>query len=212
MSTGTIKKRAATDHHRSPWPRRAVIGVGGLMGLYLLGFLVFIANLDQTPIPLPATAPANAIVVLTGGPERIHTGLDLLEQTKGGRLLISGVHPQVTKETLKELVGDGGGLLDCCVDLGRTAEDTIGNATEVADWAAQHNYQSIILVTSTYHMPRALLELRRAMPARTITAYPVFQDNLHIDEWWRYPGTAKLLMAEYAKYLIAQFRAPTLRA
>ncbi len=181
---------------------RTLVGLAALLAsLYGVGFIVFTAGLDRTP---PARVPvADGIVALTGGPDRITAAYKLLEQGKGTRLLITGVHPDVGMASLKEIVPERTDKFDCCVDLDRRAENTIGNATETADWVREKNYRSIILVTSTYHLPRAKLELSRAMPDVKISAFPVFQDTLHLDGWWAYPGTTRLLISEYTKYLLA---------
>ena len=170
------------------------------LAAYVGGFFLFTAELDRTP-PAEMTA-ADGIVALTGGPDRITAAYRLLEQGKGKRLLITGVHPDVGADSLKEIVPGSAAKFDCCVDVGHMAENTIGNADETAEWVRQKNYSSIILVTSTYHLPRAKLELQRAMPDVEIRPYPVFQDTLHLDGWWAYPGTTRLLISEYTKYLL----------
>jgi uncharacterized SAM-binding protein YcdF (DUF218 family) len=71
---------------------------------------------------------------------------------------------------------------------------------------AQHHYTSIIVVTSNYHMPRALAELGRVMPGVTLIPYAVVENNVHLDRWWTYPGTTRLLISEYLKYLPALAR------
>lgn len=188
----------------------AVTLVGLLLALYALGFLVFAAVLERHS-PNNVTA-ADAIVALTGGEGRIAEAVKLLDDGKGARLLITGVHPEVKPATLKKTLSGPSAKFDCCVDLGRQAEDTIGNATETAAWVRNHTYHSIILVTSTYHMPRAALELQRAMPDVEITRFPVVQGTLHLDGWWDFPGTTKLLVSEYSKYLLTLFHArPLLR-
>lgn len=190
--------------------RRAILGMAMLaLAVYALGFVVFAAWLARHP---PAdVAPADAIVALTGGEGRIAEAIKLLDENKGARLLITGVHPEVKPASLKHATPSD--KFDCCVDLGRQAEDTIGNATETAAWVHTHGYRSIILVTSTYHMPRATLELSRAMPELAITPYPVVQGTLHLDGWWDFPGTTKLLVSEYTKYILTYIHArPLLRA
>lgn len=181
---------------------RLVSGLGSLvLAAYFFGFFLFTALLDRTP---PAKLPtADGIVALTGGPDRITEAFKLLKHDKqGARLLITGVDPKVKEGSLKKILHDDTGKFDCCVDIGHEAEDTIGNATETAQWVRANDYRSIILVTSTYHLPRARLELARAMPDVEIYPYPVFQTTLHLDGWWAYPGTTKLLVAEYTKYLL----------
>lgn len=195
---------AATTRLRQGTGQRIARGIAGLVTLciilYVAGFFIFAATLDRTP---PAEVPvADGIVVLTGGPDRITAAYKLLEQDKGTRLLITGVHRDVTAASLKQFVPGDAPKFDCCIDIGHQAENTIGNATETAEWVKERNYRSIILVTSTYHLPRASLELARAMPDVEIRPYPVFQDTLHLDGWWSYPGTTRLLISEYTKYLL----------
>ncbi|MBO6668712.1 YdcF family protein [Parvibaculum sp.] len=180
---------------------RIAVGLAALgLATYVGGFFLFTAELDRTP---PAEiAAADGIVALTGGPDRITAAYRLLEQGKGKRLLITGVHPDVSARSLKEIVPGEALKFDCCVDVGHMAENTIGNADETAEWVRRRDYRSIILVTSTYHLPRAKLELQRAMPDVEIRPFPVFQDTLHLDGWWAYPGTTRLLVSEYTKYLL----------
>lgn len=180
---------------------RAGIGMAMLLGIaYVAGFFIFTAALERTPPAEMQTA--DGIVALTGGPDRITVAYRLLEQGKAGRLLITGVHPDVTAASLKKIVPGDASKFDCCIDIGYMAANTVGNAAETADWVRERNYRSIILVTSTYHLPRAKLELGRAMPGVEIMPFPVFQDTLHLDGWWAYPGTTRLLVSEYTKYLL----------
>ncbi|MDX1581762.1 MAG: ElyC/SanA/YdcF family protein [Alphaproteobacteria bacterium] len=106
-----------------------------------------------------------------------------------------------------DIAPDTGGedLFSCCIDVDR-AENTIGNASEIADWAKANDYQSLIVVTASYHLPRAMLEIRRALPGVELTAYPVVPKHVKTDEWYAYPGTARLLAAEYTKYLASLIR------
>ena len=205
---------AAETALRGGWKRRIGRAAAGFAGLlvvaYVVGLVIFAAELDRRP---PDDVPvADGIVALTGGEGRINEAYKLLEDGKGQRLLITGVHPEVSRATVKHMITSPGDRFDCCVDVGRQAENTIGNASETAEWTHTHHYRSIILVTSTYHMPRAALELKRAMPGVSITPYPVVQDTLHLDGWWDFPGTTKLLISEYSKYLLTLAHArPLLR-
>jgi len=171
---------------------------------WLIGFLTFIYRLPESPPdPLPH---ADGIVALTGGEERIVAAMSLLSANKGGRLLISGVHPDVTRDDIKKHVADPGNLFACCVDLDRAARNTAGNAIETARWVRKMGYRSIILVTAQYHMPRSLIELKRELPDVALIPYPVFPDKVHARDWWKDLGTARFLASEYTKYLVAELR------
>ena len=149
---------------------------------------------------------ADAVVVLTGGSARIAEGLDLLAAEKGKRLLISGVNEDTSVEAIKAINTDHAALFDCCIDVERAAMDTIGNARETAKWVSDKGYTSLILVTSSYHMPRSLLEFRRTMPNLRISAHPVIVEPLARKGWWKNPETLRFLVVEYAKYVGAAMR------
>lgn len=192
-------------------PSRFRLLVGGLtlifntlmLGLILLivGFVLFATGLDRTQHDPEGTA--DGITVLTGGKARIAEAMRLLSQGKAKRVLITGVYRATTKKTLKEFAQEGNQLFTCCVDIDHEALNTIDNAAETRDWVAQKRYRSLIVVTSNYHMPRALAELGRAMPGVTLIPYSVVDNNVRLERWWLYPGTTKLLLSEYLKYLPA---------
>jgi uncharacterized SAM-binding protein YcdF (DUF218 family) len=189
-------------------PRRLRLVLTGLLVLafvYSGGFLWFLSEIPRS-VQTGPQPPSDAIVVLTGGPARIDAAMGLLTGGRGARLLVSGVHPGVTKEELSDLLSADKALFDCCVDMDWRAEDTIGNAAETAAWVEANNFQSLLVVTSAYHLPRALRELSHTMPTTTITGHPVFHDGVRLDEWWLYSGTTRLLVAEYSKFLLTLVR------
>jgi uncharacterized SAM-binding protein YcdF (DUF218 family) len=176
--------------------------VVGLACVYVAGFLLFVLTLPRVKTH---ELRADGIVALTGGDERLRSAVVLLERGAARRLLISGVHPATTKAELR-ILSHGGKRFDCCTDLGYEAADTRGNAEETAEWAHDHNYRSLIVVTASYHMPRSLLEFSRAMPEVRIIPHPVFPERVKQERWWAWPGTASLIVAEYEKYLLAWAR------
>ncbi len=180
------------------------VGAGVLLGGLVAGFLVFVAGLpDQVAEPARRT---DAIVVLTGGSGRVSTGLRLLERGRADKLFVSGVYKGVDVSELLRVSQQAPRWLTCCVKLGYEAETTYGNAVESAAWVRGNNFGSVRLVTAAYHMPRSLLEFRRRMPEVTIVPHPVFPDHVKQDDWWRWPGSAHLLVGEYGKYMVARLR------
>jgi uncharacterized SAM-binding protein YcdF (DUF218 family) len=149
---------------------------------------------------------ADGIVVLTGGSSRVSDAMDLLAQGYGKRLLISGVHPTNGFNDIQRTIPDSQRLLACCVDLDRSAVNTRSNAIETRRWATGRGFQSLVVVTSNYHMPRAILELSSSMPDIKLVPYPVIGDQWREEPWWTSGATFRLLLSEYAKYLFAQVR------
>lgn len=174
-----------------------------LVLIWLIGLFVF-ADRVRGYTPAPEPERADAIVALTGpSAERVNAAIRLLEQDKGDRVLISGVNREVRRQELRALTPGSNRLFNCCVDLGFEAEDTVGNAQEIAAWADAKGYKSLIVVTSDYHMPRALTEIRAAAPGVELTAYAVETPSLDNSGWWRAAVTARRMTLEYLKYLAA---------
>ncbi len=175
-----------------------------LFGIAAAGFLFFSRMIQDAPVA--DIQEADAIVVLTGGEARIPEAVKLLTHGKGKRLLISGVNPITTKRELARLAPNSKGWFNCCIDVDQVARDTIGNANETRAWVARRGFNSLIVVTASYHMPRSLAELRRAMPDTELIAYPVTPGTLRVDAWWTHRATLRFLAWEYAKFVPALAR------
>lgn len=172
------------------------------------GFLWFLSSVAAEEIIL--RGKADGIVVLTGGASRIEDAIELLAKGNGQRLLISGVNPLTSEREITRLKPEHGKIIACCVDLDRTAVNTITNATETRRWAKERGFKSLIVVTSNYHMPRAMAELSHQSPDIVLIAFPVISDQLKAD--WSNGPTLRLLFIEYVKYMvaIARMRVPVI--
>jgi uncharacterized SAM-binding protein YcdF (DUF218 family) len=148
----------------------------------------------------------DAIVVLTGGSNRLDTGFDLMEKGFGKKLFISGVYRGTEiRKLLKHWKDEPQSSLDCCVVLGFEADNTAGNAVETVDWLRKENFHSVYLVTANYHIKRALMEFRRIAPDLDIAPFPVAPDHLDLGAWWQDPTTRNLILREYMKYIAVYF-------
>lgn len=171
----------------------ASIALGG-------GFLVFVQTLKSYKVN--DRASADGIVVLTGGSQRIADAATLLAEGRARRMLITGVNEATTREaiaTSHPVVARQG----CCVDLDYRALNTIGNAIETRRWVENNNFRSLIVVTSSYHMPRTLLEIRNVLPGVSLTPYPVTVRQSHDNNWLTDSEAMRFLLWEYIKYLAA---------
>jgi uncharacterized SAM-binding protein YcdF (DUF218 family) len=201
----TLAGGAQPARHRL-WPRLA--GAASLLlsmvaALVISDFSRFISRLE--PRERPDVVAADGIVALTGGAERISEAITLLANKRAKRLLITGVNQSTSAGALSAATPETADLLTCCIDLDRNALNTVGNALEAARWVHENDFRSIIVVTSSYHMPRSLMELRRVLPQTRLIAHPVVPAALKLDQWWRDPATFRLLVGEYVKYRGARF-------
>jgi len=185
--------------------RRFVTGFLGMtLALLAFGFVLF-ANAVMRD-PEVQNVSADGIVVLTGGQTRITEAARLLEDGRGQRLLISGVNQKIGRSSLLKISGLDEKIFSCCVDLGYAALNTVGNADETRRWADALGYDRLIVVTASYHMPRSIAELARAMPDIELLPHPVAPDGLKRKVWWLDATTTRLLASEYVKFLPAALR------
>lgn len=174
-------------------------------GLALGGFLRFAEEVAALEPPADI-GQVDAIVVLTGGAQRIDHAVELFNRGIGRRLLISGVNPRTSGNQIKNMTAGSDALFECCVDIGHDAIDTIGNANETARWIGKHGFARILIVTNNYHIPRSMLELRRADPATDFIAYPVTLTDLKSENWVARPDVLRTMVGEYGKYSWARLR------
>jgi len=170
-------------------------------GVGFIGFLSQLRGVETKP-----AANADGIVVLTGGSSRVSDAVELLAGGYGKRLLISGVHPTNGVDDISRSLPDNQALLKCCVDLDRSAVNTRSNASETRRWASERGFHSLIVVTSNYHMPRAIVELSHAMPDIKLIPFVVVGDKWREEPWWTSSATLRLLLSEYVKYIAAEVR------
>ncbi len=172
--------------------------------LWSIGFANFLSLLPDELIVFEATDDLG-IVVFTGGLNRMITGMEVLTNGDGSRLLISGVNEASSRDALRGHITDPNDLFDCCVDLDYASQDTMQNATHSLLWAHENEFSSLLVVTSYYHMPRALLELNHRGETIEAIAYPVFPDPFDENQWW-HPHKFRILAFEYSKYELALMR------
>lgn len=174
--------------------------------LFTNGLREFYSKIPDAPTS--SAEKADAIIVLTGGKERIAEGINLLNHKYAPKLLISGVGKETKVEAVvrqqKLSVKELKGIDYSKIYVGHEAINTIGNARETAEWVKQNNVKSIILTTANYHMPRALVEFRKHMPELVIIPHPVFPEDFKKQNWENDSITRSYIFKEYVKYLTAR--------
>ena len=199
--------RSPNASSRAPWGLlRATVAVV-LAIVFITAAIGFVGFLSQ--LRGSETKPdrrADGIVVLTGGSSRVSDAMELLAAGYGKRLLISGVRPTNAASDISRSLSDNQSLLNCCVDLDRSAVNTRSNAAETRRWVHERGFRSLIVVTSNYHMPRAIVELSHAMPDIALIPFAVVGEKWRDEPWWTSGATVRLLLSEYVKYVAAELR------
>ncbi len=176
-----------------------VLAVGG--SLWLAGLVLFARLIPSAPEE--DVASTDGIVIFTGGETRLQVALSLFQQRKGKYLLISGVNPESSfPKTIESLP------FKSQITLGYEGLDTLGNAKETATWVQTNHIQTLRLITSNYHMPRSLFELRRMLPGVQIVSHAVVGKSFLKPKWWVHPTTLGLVIQEYNKFLFSLLRRP----
>ena len=168
-----------------------------LLIIWGVGWLWFATSITMTENNKTVTK-TDAIIVLTGGRGRINEGLNLLAQKTAPALFISGVHKDVTKKDILKSWQNSTPSKLCCISLGYQSTDTISNAIEVRQWVVKNDINSFHLVTSSYHMPRAFMEISQQLPHTIIIKHPVFPSDFQLGgaRFW------KLTFSEYNKRIL----------
>jgi len=153
------------------------------------------------------------IVILTGGANRIKDGLKIIQDFKNSKninykILVSGTGMGFTKSSLKKKLGPNfnSQLIQCCIDLDGISKNTFTNASETFKWANKNDIKEFILITSNYHMPRAILEFKNVMPNLKIYTYAISPKKHDIENWLSSFQTFSLVFTEYCKFIIAGLR------
>jgi uncharacterized SAM-binding protein YcdF (DUF218 family) len=148
---------------------------------------------------------ADGIVVLTGGTSRVTDALNCSPPVEASGCSSAASIPTTTSDIAHQ-VSEYSRFLSCCVDLDYSALNTLGNAVETRRWVIDRGFHSLIIVTSAYHMPRALAEIAHQLPDVVLIPFPVVADRLRVEPWWSNSTTTRLVLSEYFKYLFAKVR------
>ena len=201
------EQKTATPPARSSVRRGLILRLALLVAIagLLIGFAEFTVRVTRMTQP-DTIASADAVVVLTGGTDRLKPAIELLRNGSGKKLLISGVNPETTKKDIVSAYNISPDLAACCLDLDQISANTVGNAAQSAKWLRANRFSSVILVTSNYHMPRAEKELHRLAGSMKIIRFPLVNSDLRNWKWLEQPDAFRLIVTEYLKYLLANAR------
>ena len=200
-STETSSRESGALLRRLGWSTVALCAA--VVVLLGLGFLWFVWRVPADEVTLDRNA--DGIVALTGGASRIADAIELLASGRGKRLLISGAYRATNSKEISRLNPEFERWVRCCVDFDRSL-NTLGNAIETKRWAERRGFRSLIVVTSNYHMPRALAEIAHQLPEVTLVPFPVVTDRQRAERWWGDWATTRRMVTEYLKFLFSKLR------
>ena len=153
------------------------------------------------------------IVILTGGTNRIKDGLNIINHFDKSKrikfkILVSGTGKGFSKNSLIKQIGPNFNpkLIECCIYLDSVSKNTLTNAIETSKWANRNDLKEFILITSNYHMPRAILEFKNVMPNHKIFTFPITPRKHNIREWMSSYETFSLIFKEFCKYIVSNLR------
>jgi len=163
-------------------------------GALFIALMLFSLAMVAMRAPQKPTQHTDAIVVLTGGSNRVDEGLKLYHEGLSDYLLISGVHKDVRVGDILRL-WHGPALEIGGVALDPKATTTEENAVYSLEWIKAHNVKSIRLITAYYHMPRAYVEFKKRMPELKIVPHGIQPETG--------PSYIKMLLAEFGKTILS---------
>lgn len=200
MDQATVAQNKPGTNYLGHLIRLTKLVVMGCGVFLIFGFLRFgyeIENYSNGDV-----SQADAIIVLTGGRNRVETGLELLKNHKGNRMLISGVHQNTTISALTHQFPSYMESMKCCIDMDKTAKNTLQNALGSVRWVRNHNFSKILLVTSDYHMPRALIEFSRELPDVNLLPYVVADRRRKLLDLLTDHQRLRITIIEYIKTMV----------
>lgn len=206
MTTSSSDKSSSSRFpaRRRLWGTTIVAALGVAFVAAVGGFVGFASQLRN--VETMPDRKADAIVVLTGGAPRVPDALRLLAAGYGKRLLISGVHRSSEARDISRALSENQSYFGCCVDLDHSSFNTHSNAVQTRIWARARGFRSLIVVTSNYHMPRAMVELSHAMPHIKLIPFAVVSETWRDEPWWSNGASLRLVLSEYVKYIVAELR------
>lgn len=183
------------------WYRRIILFLSGIIlgcvGLWFGGLAWFAWKINSYQQNIDTQT--QAVAVLTGGRHRVAEGINILNNHLADKLFISGVPQKVKLADIERQAGVKA-YNKYKVELGYKATDTVGNAAEIKDWVLKNKIKSLRLITSNYHIPRAMEELSVYQLPTVIVVHPVYSQKV-AKHWWRFGGTFRLIAGEYNKFL-----------
>lgn len=147
--------------------------------------------------------PADAAIAVSGnGRERVETAAALVRQGAARWLILSGGPPGLpgsAVELVRYAREAGADPEIVLADDGATS--TVGNAERSAAVMEARGLRSAILVTSPYHMRRAILIFRSVFGPRglSVRAFPARQAFFDPHRWWTRRQDRALVVREYLK-------------
>lgn len=199
--------------------RRIVQTAAGVLSTYLLLFHTPFVWVVAEPLRVvEPPRPADAIVVFAGGvgesgkagggyQERVKQAVDLFHEGRATRLIFSSGFMFAFREA--EIMRDlavVNGVPASGITLETKAGNTYENVVYVREILDREGWRQILLVSSPYHMRRALLTWRKVAPEITVVPTPVPASQFYAQDRGATVEQIRGILQEYAAIVVYWWR------
>ena len=159
-----------------------------------LGFVLLVFFLTNFLSPKNKLEKVDAVVAISGGKttDRANQAIKLYEDGWAEQIVFSGAALDPLSPSNAEVMRDFAktyGIPEGVIKIEEEAKNTAENALKSDKLVEEHQFDSIILVTSPYHQRRAYMEFRDKLgPDVKIINYPVEDDNWRTTWWFKPTG------------------------
>ena len=190
-----------------------------VVGYFLLvaGISLFLApdglmRCGESPSEVDGCQPADAIIAVSGGDTQARTQLaiDLYHTGWAPMLIFSGAAEDKSGPSNAEVMRTQAieqGVPESVILVEDQSATTHENAENTSDILTDLDINNAIVVTSSYHMKRTILEFRLRAPAITFRSHPISSDNQWSVWWWTTPNGWFLAVSEVIKIMVVYFGA-----
>lgn len=166
-----------------------------------------LANCGDSPSNVRGCGKADVIIAVSGGDTtaRAQTAIDLYKHGWAPKLIFSGaaadkLGPSNAAVMRQQAIAQN--IPSDAVQIEDTSETTKQNAENTKDILVNSGVTSAIVVSSSYHQKRVLLEFQTRAPAVQFRTHPAGGDNQWSIWWWTTPYGWYLALSEIFKIIV----------
>lgn len=166
-----------------------------------------LANCGENPSDVRGCNKADVIIAVSGGDTtaRTQAAIDLYKHGWAPKLIFSGAAADKLGPSNAAVMRDYAtkqGIPRSVISIEDSSETTSQNAENTKDILVEQGVTSAIVVSSSYHQKRVLIEFQTRAPAVQFRAHPAGSDNQWSVWWWTTPYGWYLALSEVFKIIV----------